>query len=97
MVLDSKEAPLAKRLYGEPDKFVWSDFQMTQTRLWIARIIAGGVTVVGGGALQILLWKTPLTNCWDALASHGYLWLLYMLLGLFIAEHILKWMEHWND
>jgi hypothetical protein len=70
---------------------------MTDTRLLFARVIAGGVTVIGGGALQILLWKTPLTGYWNAVVSHGYFWLLYILLGLFIGEHIVKWMKRLDD
>jgi membrane protein YdbS with pleckstrin-like domain len=60
----------------------------------IARVIAGAIVFIVGGATQILLWKTPAMGYWMALSSHSYLWLVYLLVGLFIGEHILKWLSY---
>jgi membrane protein YdbS with pleckstrin-like domain len=67
---------------------------MTDKKNTIARVVAGGIVLLVGGAVQILLWKTTAVDYWTALSSHSYLWLLYLLVGLFIGEHILKWLKH---
>jgi hypothetical protein len=35
-------------------------------------------------------WKTDNKSVPDALLSHGYLWIAYLLIGVFSAEHILN-------
>jgi hypothetical protein len=69
------------------------NLQMLVVKIWIARIIGAGATLVGGATLQILLWKSPSVDYWNALCSHPYLWPLYVLVGLFLGEHALKWMQ----
>lgn len=59
----------------------------------VARIVGTLTVLVGGGMLQIALWGKPGEAGLDALLRHGYLWFFYILLGLLIGEHALKWMK----
>jgi len=58
-----------------------------------ARLVAGLIFVVGGGALQIALWKKPGEEGFSALWRHPYLWFLYLLIALLISEHIIRWFK----
>lgn len=59
-------------------------------RVVIARTISALGCVLGGGALQMGLWKTPGNSYLDALLQHPYLWIVYLLLALLAGEHCLR-------
>jgi hypothetical protein len=44
-----------------------------------------------GAALQLAFWKSDDKSIVDALLSHGYLWIAYFLVGVFVAEHVLNY------
>jgi hypothetical protein len=56
-------------------------------------MISALVCLLGGGALQIVFWKTADTTYFDALTRHPYLWIVYLLLALLIGEHSLRLMK----
>jgi hypothetical protein len=62
-------------------------------RLLTARTISALVCLLGGGALQIGLWKSPDKTYFDALTQHPYLWIVYLLLALLVGEHSLRLMR----
>lgn len=66
---------------------------MTDMRVTSARIIAGLSLLVGGGTVQVLLWRKHGEAWFNALGRHGYLWLVYFLLAMMVGEHSLKWIK----
>ena len=44
-----------------------------------------------GAALQLIFWKSDDKSTVDALLSHGYLWIVYFLIGVLVAEHVLNY------
>lgn len=66
---------------------------MKDWRVLIARAISALVCLLGGGALQIGLWKTPDKTYFDALTRHPYLWIVYLFFALLIGEHSLRLMK----
>ena len=44
-----------------------------------------------GAALQLLFWKSEDKSILEALLSHGSLWIAYLLVGVFVAEHVLNY------
>jgi hypothetical protein len=67
---------------------------MIEKKVIVSRVIGVLVFLVGGGALQVALWKKPGDMHLAALGRHGYLWLIYLLVAMLISEHLLKWMKH---
>ena len=63
---------------------------MKEWKVLIARTISLLVWLLGGGALQIGLWKTSDRTYFDALMQHQYLWIVYLFLGLLAGEHCLR-------
>ena len=63
---------------------------MKDWKVLIARTISVLVCLLGGGALQIGLWKTSDRTYFDALTQYPYLWTVYLLLGLLAGEHCLR-------
>ena len=63
---------------------------MKDWKVLIARTISLLVWLLGGGALQIGLWKTSDRTYFDALMQHPYLWIVYLFLGLLAGEHCLR-------
>jgi len=59
-------------------------------RVLIARKVSALVCVLGGGALQMALWKTPDKTYLDALMRHPHLWIVYVLVTLLAGEHCLR-------
>lgn len=66
---------------------------MMNGKILAARIISALVCVIGGGALQIGLWKTPDHTYLEALAQYPYLWVVYLIIALLVGEHSLKMMK----
>lgn len=58
-----------------------------------ARFISALVCVIGGGALQIGLWKSADRTYLEALAQYPFLWIIYLIFALFVGEHSLKMMK----
>ena len=61
----------------------------------VASCITVVVALLGGGAVQLLLWKKPGDSYLDTLDRHPYLWFFYLLFAMLVTEHILKWINKW--
>jgi hypothetical protein len=59
----------------------------------MAWTVVGATCLILGSAAQILLWKRLGDDRLAALGRHSFLWGLYLLLGMFAGEHLLKWMK----
>ncbi len=64
--------------------------KMKMWKVFWARLISAVIFTVGGGAAQILLWKTHSRSWGDALLQNGYMWFAYLLIALLAGEHCLK-------
>jgi hypothetical protein len=53
-------------------------------------LVVCAIGLIGAG-LQLAFWKSDDKSILDALLSHGYLWIAYLLIGVFIAEHVLNY------
>lgn len=67
---------------------------MIEKKIIASRVIGVLVFLVGGGALQVALWRKPGDMYLAALGRHAYLWVIYLLVALLLSEHLLKWMKH---
>jgi len=56
----------------------------------IARIVSALSTVLIGSFLQIFLWRNKTSTIVGALFHYPILWMLYLLIGLLIGEHIIR-------
>jgi hypothetical protein len=60
----------------------------------IRRILPFGVglvvTIILGTTLQMVFWQTPERAFWDALIHFPLAWIVYVLVGLVIAERAFR-------
>jgi hypothetical protein len=71
---------------------------MIPIKVVLARMLGALVFVLGGSALQLVLWKRPGAGYLDALERHSYLWFFYLFLSLVVGEHSLKWLNrYWKE
>lgn len=66
---------------------------MSTLGILIARCVAGLVTIASGSLFQIVMWKRSAKTYFDALTEHSWLWILYLLIGLLIGEHAIRWIS----
>lgn len=66
---------------------------MRDWKVLMARVISAAVCLIGGGILQVVLWKVPDESYADALIRHPYLWIVYFLISLLVGEHSLRLMK----
>ena len=59
----------------------------------MARTVAAFATIGGGSLVQIILWKEAEMTYFDALTKYSMMWVLYLLVGLLIGEHTLRWLK----
>jgi hypothetical protein len=71
---------------------------MVPIRVVLARILGALALVLGGSAIQLVLWKRHDAGYLDALEQHSYLWFFYLFLSLLVGEHSLEWLNrYWKE
>lgn len=56
-----------------------------------SRIASGVICIVGGSAMQVMLWETPDRSRLDAiLFGYGIPWFVYILVSHALGERILR-------
>jgi hypothetical protein len=66
---------------------------MNKSHILMARSVAVFVTVAGGSLAQIALWKDAEMTFFDALTKNSWIWIPYLLVGLLIGEHTVRWLK----
>jgi len=61
--------------------------------LFFARGLSVLVYLVGGGTLQVLLWKTPDGTYLKALMTKPVLWMAYLFIALVLCEYFVRAMK----
>jgi membrane protein YdbS with pleckstrin-like domain len=54
----------------------------------VIRILTVVIYLVCGVGIQLLLWKTPERTFYEAITHWGLLWVVYLFVTMFIAEHL---------
>ena len=60
---------------------------MNKRNVKLRNVLTIASIVAVGAGLQIVLWKTNQNTVGEALLKHSYLWVVYLLAGVFLAEH----------
>ena len=64
---------------------------MSQITLRVLAIAGGQFLAVGtGGLIHWLLFRQADESVWETLSRYPFLWILYVLVGLAVAEHLFR-------